>query len=270
MQKTRANQQKICCYLITRLDEESADFIGLVYVKLDITRIYRTIMLKQAQVPLNRCIITQFSNYSLTFRSLFFQFKDLFINLCGCMEDADEKLMLRYADGDTTAFEILYTRHKGGLYRYLYRQCGNSAIAEELYQDIWLNLIRARERYTVQAKFTTYLYRLAHNKLIDYYRKQSKGVPASFDDDDCPDQESIPDLKAENPTEIIDKEEKKERLKKSIALLPEAQREAFLLREESGLKLAEIANVTGVNVETAKSRLRYAVSKLKVALRGEP
>ncbi len=185
------------------------------------------------------------------------------------MEKTDENLMLRYADGDTKAFEILYTRHKGGLYRYLYRQCRNAAIAEELFQDIWMNLIRARARYTVQAKFTTYLYRLAHNKLIDHYRKQNKGIPVSFDDEDCPDLDAIADQRAENPAVLYDKHQQREQLDSLVALLPEAQREAFLLREESGLKLEEIANITGVNVETAKSRLRYAVSKLKAALRGD-
>ncbi len=200
---------------------------------------------------------------------LFFPFQLSFITLLRCMEKTDENLMLRYADGDTRAFEILYTRHKGGLYRYLYRQCRNAAIAEELFQDIWMNLIRARDRYTVQAKFTTYLYRLAHNKLIDHYRKQNKGVPVSFDDDDCPDLDAIPDQRAENPSVLYDKQERRKHLDDLVATLPEAQREAFLLREESGLKLEEIATITGVNVETAKSRLRYAVSKLKAALRGD-
>lgn len=76
-------------------------------------------------------------------------------------DDADETLMLRYRDGNTQAFARLYARHKGPLYRYLLRQCGMPAVAEELFQDIWLKLIAARAGYTVQARFTTYLYRLA-------------------------------------------------------------------------------------------------------------
>ena len=83
--------------------------------------------------------------------------------------------MLCYRDGDAGAFDALYARHKGGLYRYLLRQCREPAAAEELFQDVWMNLIRARARYTVQAKFTTYLYRLAHNRLIDHYRKHEPG-----------------------------------------------------------------------------------------------
>jgi len=207
---------------------------------------------------------------SLKISKVYFHFERSLINLSCNMKDlADEDLMLKYAAGDARAFEILYTRHRGGLYRYLARQCRNNAVAEELFQDVWMSLVRTRERYTVQAKFTTFVYRMAHNKLIDYYRKQSKGVPASFDDEDCPDLEAIEDIGAQTPDQILEKEEKLENLKKMVNLLPDAQREAFLLREESGLKLDEIADITGVNVETAKSRLRYAVSKLKSALVSE-
>ena len=92
----------------------------------------------------------------------------------------DEELMNRYRDGDAHAFEVLYTRHKGPLYRYLLRQCGAAALAEELFQDVWMKLIRARERYETRAKFTTYLYHLAHNRLIDHYRRAKAGVPISY------------------------------------------------------------------------------------------
>jgi hypothetical protein len=83
---------------------------------------------------------------------------------------SDEELMERYRDGDAGAFDLLYARHKGGVYRYMLRQCNDRGIAEELYQDVWTNLIRARAGYAVTAKFTTWLYRLAHNRLIDHYR----------------------------------------------------------------------------------------------------
>ena len=87
----------------------------------------------------------------------------------------DEELMTRYRDGDARAFEVLYTRHKGPLYRYLLRQCGAAALAEELFQDVWMNLIRTRERYEARAKFTTWLYTLAHHRVIDHHRRQGAG-----------------------------------------------------------------------------------------------
>ena len=175
--------------------------------------------------------------------------------------------MLRYRDGEVAAFTPLYERHKGALYRYLLRQCRQPAMAEELFQDIWMNLIRARERYEVRAKFKTYLFTLAHNRLIDYYRRQSSGVPVSFDDD--PDDPLIDQLPAPNhvePQNAVDARRQMRQLFSALENLPAPQREAFLLREETGMSLEEIAEVTGVNMETAKSRLRYAVAKLRRAL----
>lgn len=179
---------------------------------------------------------------------------------------SDEDLMLGYRDGDAGAFEALYGRHKGALYRYLLRQCRIAAVAEELCQDVWLNIVRARERYEVKAKFATYLFLLAHNRLVDHYRRQANGLPVSYTDD--PLLEDVPDgalLAAETK---LDLKRQAARLKELIAGLPEAQREAFLLREETGLSVEQIAEVTGVNAETAKSRLRYAVAKLRHGLAG--
>src|SRR5262245_10651143 len=112
---------------------------------------------------------------------------------------SDEELMERYRDGDAGAFDVIYGRHKGGLFRYMLRQCANRGVAEELFQEVWMNLIRARDAYTVQARFSTYLYRLAHNRLIDHYRSQAGGVPASFDDDNGPELESIAGRRGDDP-----------------------------------------------------------------------
>lgn len=179
-------------------------------------------------------------------------------------EATDEELMQRYRDGDVRAFEILYTRHKGPVYRYLLRQCGVAALAEELFQDVWMKLIKARERYEVRAKFTTWLYTLAHHRVIDHYRRQAAGVPISYDDDpDEPLIEQVADSELRQPDNEFERRRQAQQLLALLAQLPEAQREAFLLREESGLSLEEIAAVTGVNAETAKSRLRYALAKLR-------
>jgi RNA polymerase sigma-70 factor (ECF subfamily) len=175
---------------------------------------------------------------------------------------SDEELMLLYREGDAGAFDALYGRHRGGVYRYFLRQCRDAAIAEELFQDVWMNLIRARATYTVQAKFTTYLYRLAHNRLVDHYR-QHRPTVVSADEDDCDVLESIPDEREQPADVAIDLRRQAGRLMALIAELPEAQREAFLLQQEGGLAVEEIAAATGVTRETAKSRLRYAVAKLR-------
>jgi RNA polymerase sigma-70 factor (ECF subfamily) len=190
-------------------------------------------------------------------------------------ERSDEELMLAYGDGDFQAFELIYHKHKGALYRYLLRQCGKADVAEELFQDIWTNLIRARGRYRVRAKFTTYLFRLAHNRVIDYYRRQAhnpiqtdrRGNPHGADEGI--DVAELADGDYEPVENRLHLERVAARLLQLVDALPPAQREAFLLREEAGLSLEEIADVTGVNAETAKSRLRYAVSKLRKGLSEE-
>ncbi len=174
----------------------------------------------------------------------------------------DETLMLAYSNGDTTAFNHLYSRHKGAIYRYIKRQCGNESIAEELFQDIWLKIINARQTYKASAKFTTWLYRIAHNRLIDHYRKNSR-VPTSYEDDEPDD---IEDTCPVDPVTEINRSRQAEKLLDCISQLPEAQRESFLLKEETGLSLVEIADVAGTSRETIKSRVRYALRALRRCL----
>lgn len=179
---------------------------------------------------------------------------------------SDEQLMLAYRGGDVAAFETLYKRYRGRMYRYLLRQCGSAGVAEELFQDVWMNLIRARERYEVKASFSTYVYQMAHNRLIDYYRKVSGKVPLSYDQDPEESQGWLVDDMQLSVEAQIDNGRQVEQLVQAIGDLPEAQREAFLLREEGGMSLDEIAQVTGVPREAVKSRLRYAVKKLRKKL----
>lgn len=185
-----------------------------------------------------------------------------------CSELSDEALMLRYRDDDTAAFEQLYQRHRGPLYRYLLRQCNNAAVAEELFQDIWLKLIQARHRYRVEARFTTYLYQMAHRRLIDHYRRHRlRAALESYQGEgSVVDWEQLADEASLQPDQREDLRRQGEKLLALLAKLPAAQREAFLLREEAGMSLAEIAEVTGTQRETVKSRLRYAVAKLRTGM----
>jgi RNA polymerase sigma-70 factor (ECF subfamily) len=176
--------------------------------------------------------------------------------------------MLRYRDGDAGAFDRLYQRHKGGIYRFLLRQCANAAEAEELFQEVWMNVVRSRRQYAVRAKFTTFLYRVAHNRLIDHWRRRPKGIPVSFDSDECAELEELASASHEQPDARYDASQKIERFKQLLAGLPEAQREAFLLHQETGMSVDQIADATGVNRETAKSRLRYALGKLRHGMQG--
>lgn len=188
------------------------------------------------------------------------------------LEDAsDEALMLAYRDGDARAFEVLYARFRGRLYRYLRHQMGNTAQAEELFQDVWLKVIRARKGYEVAAKFSTWLFRIAHNRLIDHYRSQSHSHLVAYDDDRSLDDavEALPDPPYERPDMRLERKQAVERLARALAALPAPQREAFLLSQEADLSVEAIASATGVNRETAKSRLRYALNRLRAGLREE-
>jgi RNA polymerase sigma-70 factor (ECF subfamily) len=184
-------------------------------------------------------------------------------------EETDEDLMARYRDGDARAFDVLYRRHRAGLYRYLLRLCRHSGIAEELFQDVWSNVIRSRERYRPSARFTTFLYQIAHNRAIDHLRRKPELalVPEDPEEGDPPEAPVAAAPEAQ-PEAMVERKRLAERLLEQIAGLPAPQREAFLLREEAGLSLEEIAAATGVSAETAKSRLRYAVAKLRDGLKG--
>ncbi|NJM13256.1 MAG: RNA polymerase sigma factor [Synechococcaceae cyanobacterium SM1_2_3] len=183
--------------------------------------------------------------------------------------DADETLMLRYGAGDAAAFTQLYARHKGPLYRYLLRQCNLSAAAEELFQEVWLKVIAARSSYAAQAKFTTWLYTLAHHRLMDHYRASRRRLPVSYADD-CPEWAEAPAPVETQPDYQEERRSQATRLLQLLAALPEAQREAFLLKEEAGLSLEAIAEATGTGRETVKSRLRYALNRLRRGLGGQP
>lgn len=168
--------------------------------------------------------------------------------------------MLAYRQGDAGAFEALYTRHKGPLYRFVLRAVKERALAEELYQEIWMRVIEARSRYAVQAKFTTWLYTIAHNRLADHWRKKGLKLVEALEAEDPPAPRGFePEARAQGREDL-------RRLAAALEALPAAQREAFLLHEEAGMTAGEIAAATGATQEAAKSRLRYALARLREAL----
>jgi RNA polymerase sigma factor (sigma-70 family) len=176
----------------------------------------------------------------------------------------DEQLMLSYAGGDAGAFESLYGRHKGPLFRFVLRSVKARGEAEELFQEIWIRVIEARARYRPDAKFSTWLYTVAHNRLVDHWRAKGLAV-VSLDDEDGGVAEPVAAPSAE-PHRNAEARETLELLSAAIAALPLAQREVFLLHTESGLSIAEIAAATGSGEEAAKSRLRYTMNKLREAI----
>jgi RNA polymerase sigma-70 factor (ECF subfamily) len=173
-------------------------------------------------------------------------------------EISDENLMLSYCNGDADAFEVLYQRHKGPLYRFILRQSGQQFV-EELFQDIWLKVINSRMSYQVKATFKTWLYRIARNRIIDHYRRQNMR-PVDNNSESLPAISGAESIQPENQLEAGNQHEL---LMRAIAELPRDQKEAFLLKQEAGLDIEQIADTTGVSYEAAKSRLRYAFNRLR-------
>ena len=174
----------------------------------------------------------------------------------------DEALMLAWAGGDAAAFEALYQRHRGPLYRFLLAQVRDRALAEELYQDVWQRVIAARAGWRPEAAFSTWLYRIAHNRLNDHWRAQRHRPPAPLDAELRTAALADPD----DPERLAGREETRLRLQQALDELPDEQREAVLLRLQQELSLEEIGRITGVGRETVKSRLRYALDKLRARL----
>jgi len=178
--------------------------------------------------------------------------------------DADAQLMLRYAAGDARAFEELYERHRGALWRFIQRLVRDAAATDDVFQECWSRVIGSRERYRPTARFTTWLYRIAHNCCMDHWRKSGRRAAHETTDDDAI--AATADVPASGPFAVVAAGEAGQRLAAALGGLPEEQRVAFLLYVEGGLSVAEIAEQTGAGAETAKSRLRYAVARLKEAL----
>jgi RNA polymerase sigma factor (sigma-70 family) len=177
-------------------------------------------------------------------------------------EASDDALMLAYGAGDVSAFEQLYNRHRGRLYRFLLRHLRNQALADEMFQDVWQRLIAARERWQPDAPFGTWLYRIAHNRLADHWRAQQHRPPAPIDADART--ARIPD--DDTPERTLSEFEQRRQLQLALDALPPEQREVLLLRLEQDLTLEEIGAITGVGRETVKSRLRYAMDKLRTGM----
>lgn len=175
-------------------------------------------------------------------------------------QNTDEQLMQQYGQGDIAAFTLLYEKHKGGLYRYFVRQTQDTQLAQDLYQDVWNKVIDSAKTYQPTAKFTTWVYTLAHRKLIDHVRhlKVVENVIVKQPDET----DELP-VNRQCDITIVEDVRAGEALKRCLNDLPQMQLDSFLLREEAGLGAADIANIVGSGLEATKSRLRYAYKSLR-------
>ncbi len=177
-------------------------------------------------------------------------------------DPSDEALMLAYAQGDAPAFDALYARHRTRLYRFLMRRLRDAAMTDELFQDIWQRVIGAREGWAPDPSFSGWLYRIAHNRLADHWRAQQYRPPAPEHADERI--ARIPD--PDTPERHLSDFEQRRQVQLALEALPDDQRDVILMRLEQELTLEEIGAATGVGRETVKSRLRYAMDKLRRSL----
>jgi RNA polymerase sigma-70 factor, ECF subfamily len=186
-------------------------------------------------------------------------------------DQADEDLMVLYQRGEVRAFEILLSRHRKPLYNFILRYLGDKETAEDLLQEAFMRVIRGAEAYKRQAKFTTWLYTIARNLCVDQTRRRKHRKHASLDApldageesgsllDVLPSKEMASDRKSVN-------KQLHETMQRAIAGLSEEQREVFLMREFLDMPFKQIADVVGVPENTVKSRMRYALDKLRLEL----
>ncbi|MEO8020716.1 RNA polymerase sigma factor [Polaromonas sp.] len=184
-------------------------------------------------------------------------------------QESDESLMLRYAGGDIGAFDALYARHEMGVWRYVFRSVRVQAVADDLLQDVWFAVARQSVSYQPTARFKTWLFTIAHNRMVDHFRtaKNHVRMDAHGEEDD---EHGLADTLAADsgfgPLRQLQSREQAAALIHAVEQLPADQREAFLLQAEAGMSVEDIASATGVSFETAKSRLRYARRSLRQQL----
>jgi RNA polymerase sigma-70 factor, ECF subfamily len=180
--------------------------------------------------------------------------------------------MMAYRSGDAAAFAELVTRHEKPLWSFLRRLTRDDGVAEDLLQETFMRVIHSAHGWRPEAKFTTWIYTIARNLCIDHARKQAHRRALSLDGDGRREEDSSPGLhermaaREPDAERVAHNRELARSLERAIAELPEAQREVFLMREVLELPFAEIAQVVNASEATVKSRMRYALERLREAL----
>jgi RNA polymerase sigma-70 factor (ECF subfamily) len=188
-------------------------------------------------------------------------------------DEADEALMIRYQKGDVRAFEVLLERHRRPIFNFILRYVGARDRAEDLMQETFLRVIKGVASYQRQAKFTTWLYTIARNLCFDHSRRQKHRKAASLDapmgGSDDGNERTLLDVVAGDELGADRQAISRQlhvTLHRAIASLPDEQREVFLLREFQDLPFKDIGEIVGVPENTVKSRMRYALEKLRLEL----
>lgn len=176
----------------------------------------------------------------------------------------DEDLMERYASGDAAAFEALFERHRGRLFRFLLHSTNDESAAEDLFQEVFVKIVRARENFTRSGSFKSWLYAIARNALVDRHRRRGVRPDQSVESRELDEGKHGRSAASSPEVHLL-----RRRIREAVASIPREQREVFLLREQAGMDFQQIANIVGCGVPTAKSRMRYALERLRRLLTDE-
>jgi RNA polymerase sigma-70 factor (ECF subfamily) len=176
----------------------------------------------------------------------------------------DEELVVAYAKGNNGAFDVLLNRYQSDLYSYIYFIVHNRELAEDIFQETFVKAIMTikQGRYTENGKFRAWINRIAHNLVIDYFRQEK--IEQTISNDDCQ-VDLFNNYKLSDGTveDAIIKDQILSDVKKLINFLPKNQKEVLLLRYYQDLSFKEIADITGVSINTALGRMRYAIINMR-------
>lgn len=185
----------------------------------------------------------------------------------------DEEAMGRFQTGDTKCFDLLLNRHNRGVFRFILRMVGgNVTIAEDLLQEVFIKVVEHKMNFDRNKRFASWLYRMARNHVIDFIRKEKYRNHLPLDNEIGFDRDSnithLELIRSNEPTqeEQLIKQEVRDQIFTQLDLLKYEHREVFILREIEGLKFDEIAEITDSNINTVKSRHRYAFKELREKL----
>ena len=180
-------------------------------------------------------------------------------------ELADEQLVSLYQEGNNSAFDTLLKRYQQRVFSYLLYSVKNQELAEDLFQDVFMKMVvRIKSgQYAENGKFSSWMMRIVHNHLIDYYRTTPTGLVISNDESEVDLFNNADIAVNENrEKEMIDQQTLIE-IKELIATLPDPQREVLLMRVQDELSFKEIAEKTNCSINTALGRMRYAILNLR-------
>ena len=177
---------------------------------------------------------------------------------------ADDVLVAYYSEGNNNAFDVLLTRHQAKVYNYILQMVKDRNLADDIFQETFVKAITTikQGRYAEAGKFSAWVCRIARNLIIDNFRQEKVEATVSTDDSNF-DVLNRKDLSEDTIEDMLIDSQIQADVRRIVKKLPESQREVLIMRYYKGLSFKEIADITGVSINTALGRMRYAILNLR-------